>query len=592
VQTTTFFAYKGGTGRSLMLANAAKYLARLGQTVFALDLDLEAPGLHYKLRLDCPECDAITSGVVDYISSFRESGVMPESLAPYTVSIDTDESREGRIILMPAGNVLSSSYWRRLSRINWQEFFYSEGSQGVPFFLELKERIAQEFNVDFLLIDARTGITEVGGIATTLLPDQVVCLLLNNRENLEGAREVLRSIRRAKRLPTQAPIEIIPVLSRTPNHRHRHTVHERLVTQVREFLVSDSDGTEEPMAFKEILHLHTEESLQIEETLRIGGKRTVDESPLLRDYLRIFSKLFPNEMVAPHLDNLIQAAQRNLVDDPEGTQSELESISLYCPHPSSYLALLKFYRLRNVDGEKLLQAAMRYWELSRDSSNPLLMDVIRSKFIIKKERDPSGMGMGDFIESVWTANGGEDVEVGLRLAELFVTYHDERRAQLVVNQLLFNVADEESIIRSVGRMIDIRQFDFANELIVRFKDKLSVLPDFQVVWAKLIADRQDVEAARELLNDKSFRPAQLQAAQPMIYAKLLKLAGNTNELTAAMRTILDQALLRRNSASIFEVAQLFYESGLHEEFVSRVKETMPPQRAREVLHALPWRIHE
>ena len=46
MKTITFYSYKGGTGRSLALANAARYLARLEFKVVALDFDLEAPGLH------------------------------------------------------------------------------------------------------------------------------------------------------------------------------------------------------------------------------------------------------------------------------------------------------------------------------------------------------------------------------------------------------------------------------------------------------------------------------------------------------------------------------------------------------------------
>src|SRR4029079_6952337 len=122
------------------------------------------------------------------------------------------------ITLMPAGNVLSANYWRQLARLDWHKLFYSEEAEGIPFFLELKERIKAEFSPDFLLIDARTGITEVGGVATTLLPDQVVCLLLNNRENLEGARQVLRSIYRHS-VMRQEPIRIVPVLSRIPSRR-------------------------------------------------------------------------------------------------------------------------------------------------------------------------------------------------------------------------------------------------------------------------------------------------------------------------------------------------------------------------------------
>ena len=47
----TFYSYKGGTGRSMALANAAcwlvkKYLAR-SQRVLMMDWDIEAPGLHH-----------------------------------------------------------------------------------------------------------------------------------------------------------------------------------------------------------------------------------------------------------------------------------------------------------------------------------------------------------------------------------------------------------------------------------------------------------------------------------------------------------------------------------------------------------------
>ena len=40
----TFYSYKGGTGRSMALANVACYLARKYR-VLAIDWDLDAPGL-------------------------------------------------------------------------------------------------------------------------------------------------------------------------------------------------------------------------------------------------------------------------------------------------------------------------------------------------------------------------------------------------------------------------------------------------------------------------------------------------------------------------------------------------------------------
>lgn len=52
----TFYSYKGGTGRSMAMANVAWLLAFQGKRVLTIDWDLEAPGLHRYLHpyLDDP----------------------------------------------------------------------------------------------------------------------------------------------------------------------------------------------------------------------------------------------------------------------------------------------------------------------------------------------------------------------------------------------------------------------------------------------------------------------------------------------------------------------------------------------------------
>ena len=42
----TFYSYKGGTGRTMLLANVAWILATNGKRVLVVDWDLEAPGAH------------------------------------------------------------------------------------------------------------------------------------------------------------------------------------------------------------------------------------------------------------------------------------------------------------------------------------------------------------------------------------------------------------------------------------------------------------------------------------------------------------------------------------------------------------------
>jgi hypothetical protein len=306
LQTITFYSYKGGAGRTLVVANVAKHLARLGQKVFAIDFDLEAPGLHYKLSLGKQsELNKIKRGVVDYIYTFSMGEGLPDSLKEYVIEVEHKQKGEGTIHLMPAGNVPSTQYWNKLAQINWHELFYSEMAKGIPFFLELKERIEKEFAPDFLLVDSRAGITEIGGVVTTILPDKVVCLLLNNRENLEGAREVLRSIKRASRLPGQNPVEIVPVVTRIPKIE-KSEVEERIANEIREFFNEEAGNLSDTLDIPEVLILHSEPDLQVTESLHIGNDKRPGESPLLMDYLRLFARLVPNDVIESHIIPLVQ----------------------------------------------------------------------------------------------------------------------------------------------------------------------------------------------------------------------------------------------------------------------------------------------
>src|SRR5262245_43578825 len=123
MRTITFYSYKGGVGRSLLVANTAKYLSALGKSVFAADFDLEAPGLHYKFQLGTAFNDAAAvPGLLDVLSGFIERGVFPESLGDYATGLDVPKEA-GAIHVMRAGTAPEGSYWQTLSRINWYDLF-------------------------------------------------------------------------------------------------------------------------------------------------------------------------------------------------------------------------------------------------------------------------------------------------------------------------------------------------------------------------------------------------------------------------------------------------------------------------------------
>jgi len=83
----TFYSYKGGTGRSMALANIAWILASNSKRVLVVDWDLEAPGLQRYFRPFLVDRELTSSpGVVDLITDFILEAITPldegEKLAP------------------------------------------------------------------------------------------------------------------------------------------------------------------------------------------------------------------------------------------------------------------------------------------------------------------------------------------------------------------------------------------------------------------------------------------------------------------------------------------------------------------------------
>jgi MinD-like ATPase involved in chromosome partitioning or flagellar assembly len=241
VETVAFYSYKGGVGRSLLLAYAARYLAAiLGKRVVALDFDFEAPGLHYKLKFDItsdPHLLAGGGGSVPYLLATTQGFAFPPPLEEHMVYLG-HEDKGGWLRLMPAGPAPRQPYWAVLKKLGDKLRLGDSSGQGFMALLDLQARIGDELKPDYLLIDARTGVTELGGLATTILADTVVCMLVANMESLQGTLAVIDALKSAPRLANQKPVRIVPVLSRTTTETHtagfvqlaRDRLHEKDLT--------------------------------------------------------------------------------------------------------------------------------------------------------------------------------------------------------------------------------------------------------------------------------------------------------------------------------------------------------------------------
>jgi len=217
----TFYSYKGGTGRTMALANTAWILAQAGKRVLAVDWDLESPGLHkfFQPFLD-PEDLATTPGIIELINDYSWAATKPArrqsdwhrqyaKVAGHAVSLDWTFPGEGDLAFLSAGRQ-NRDYSSLVASTDWDNFYERLG--GGQFFDAL--RADMKANYDYVLIDSRTGLSDIAEICTVQMPDVLVDCFTLSTQSIEGAAAVARHI--DEWYPARS-IRILPVPMRIEN---------------------------------------------------------------------------------------------------------------------------------------------------------------------------------------------------------------------------------------------------------------------------------------------------------------------------------------------------------------------------------------
>ncbi len=224
----TFYSYKGGVGRTMALANIAEIYHQGGVKVLMVDWDLEAPGLDrfftvpgVSLR-DQP-------GVMDLILDYKEK-MAGEELEfsdneaewpfdkPWEFAVDVDPKRErGKepLWLLTAGRRDPNNFRKYASDVlafDWIDFYDNwAGEQYIEWLRRRFEEMA-----DIVLIDSRTGVTEISGICTYQLADVVVMFCAPNEQNLEGTYQMAQRFlsREIQEVRPKRPLQVAVIPTR------------------------------------------------------------------------------------------------------------------------------------------------------------------------------------------------------------------------------------------------------------------------------------------------------------------------------------------------------------------------------------------
>jgi len=193
----TFYSYKGGVGRSMALVNIAELFYKKGLRVLMVDWDLEAPGLEryftQMLNLQATlKKPGLMDLLLDYKAHMAQDVIVENELLTFTnpkdYVLDIYNSNPAKLYLLTAGQRADlDSYAKTVLNFDWQDFY--ENWEGELYFDWLREQF--EIIADVVLIDSRTGVTEMSGVCTYHLADVIVLCCAPNQQNIKGTHQML-----------------------------------------------------------------------------------------------------------------------------------------------------------------------------------------------------------------------------------------------------------------------------------------------------------------------------------------------------------------------------------------------------------------
>jgi tetratricopeptide (TPR) repeat protein len=230
----TFYSYKGGVGRSMAMANVGEWLCQQGLRVVMVDWDLEAPGLESFFFPGGTGTDDVRSevGLIDVLGSYQRAfpqvkeafrvaardraaggddlpldvkvdildDVLPPlraALYPLRAPNPGGSNGSGALWLLPAGlreGDRMAAYARAVQTFDWDELYGQ--LEGHAYFEWMRRQLSSPELSDVVLIDSRTGVTEMGGVCTRQMADTVVIFCAPNEQNLEGMVSMAGSFNR------------------------------------------------------------------------------------------------------------------------------------------------------------------------------------------------------------------------------------------------------------------------------------------------------------------------------------------------------------------------------------------------------------
>jgi hypothetical protein len=219
---TTFYSFKGGVGRTLLLANTGALLAQR-RKVLLWDLDLEAPGMHFIPSLT--PAPLPRAGFLEWLLQWDQDGrrlpLEPERIQALLQSICPAPTQPNLFILPAFGE--GADFANLYRDIDWTALWLDEPRKSMELFQQVLRALGEQGPFGHILIDSRTGLTDLGGLLVAVLPHASVLVGGYAEQNTRGLLSIKKALEPAVRgqlaeRPKDAPmLELVLVASPVPS---------------------------------------------------------------------------------------------------------------------------------------------------------------------------------------------------------------------------------------------------------------------------------------------------------------------------------------------------------------------------------------
>jgi MinD-like ATPase involved in chromosome partitioning or flagellar assembly len=272
-----FYSYKGGSGRTVAVANVSAALTKLGKRVAVLDLDFEAPGLHYVFGADRLTKFKNGNGIQQYLRGDIDLEEMEKH-----VYIDMFD-RDGPLCMyaVPEGALLL--YIMASPKVAQVDSREPKVAQRMRLLLE---SLQQNQRIDYVLIDAASGVRDAYSIAADI-SDEMMIFFRWSTQHVEGTIRMAQYMRLLREFgQSSAPFRL--VASATPGEQELEALGAkdrdmflRLKEQTREKIerTLEECGVTPPSIFHDIPELVW---LKWKETVTVFSEEVTEYEKLAR----------------------------------------------------------------------------------------------------------------------------------------------------------------------------------------------------------------------------------------------------------------------------------------------------------------------